>query len=101
MAADDESVILKSVGARGINEKNSALQAKEGDCVHMICRKNQSRVSIPQSEVLNTPPAATRSSERSFSIETDCFLCGTIITEKQKKNKEISVVKDAEVPYQA
>ena len=91
---------LRSKGAKSLNRlKGDSTYFKEGDYVHIKCRKSFSKKTdnegVASGVFKTSSPVKRRSSAPAYNCLTDCFYCTIPITEKEiymKKSHEVLTV---------
>ena len=68
--------------------KNGNLIVAPGIHFHISCRKNYTRTLGVPSSSAEVFDRETRTSSGGFNFRKDCFYCGYLITEREKKTKK-------------
>ena len=95
---DDNILTLREKGNEGINrasaERNDTIHTTPGQKVHQTCRRSYchpsniakaKRQENTTSQTSRSLRSLDRKTGQSISFKTDCFYCGTNITEEEKK----------------
>ena len=87
----EESVTITKKGEKGISKVSQNIGAgdnllvQEGDKVHKICR--QKYLKRKSSESTDDRSTISSRSQNTFDFHANCFVCGNLITEREKNKK--------------